>query len=165
MHTRHNKIDLWIVLNVVWAINKLYFDYSCSPSRSHSNHHLWLLADDLGPQASCDCHAHSSSREWQSEHVVLARRHGPLSSIVLMYTLYVCSGVWWWGVQFHCVHLKMKALSTVSYIPILHKCCFLLVYNLICVCIKLSGGQFQQQQWMAFVIHFWLNAAPHMPLL
>ena len=114
--TGHNKIDLWTVLNVVWAINKLYFVCSRSASRTHSNHHLWLLADDLGPQAGCDCHAHSSSREWQSEHVVLARRHGPVSSIVLMYTLYVCSGVWWWGVQFHCVHLKMKHLSAVSYL-------------------------------------------------
>ena len=74
-------------------------------------------------------------------------------------TCAVVCGVWWWGAQFHFVHLKMKALSTVSYIPILHKCCFLLVYNLICVCIKLSGGQLQQQQqWMAFVICSWLNA-------
>jgi len=88
----------------------------CSPSRSHSDHHLWLLADDLGPQAGCDCHAHSSSGEWQSELVVLTRRHGPLSSIVLMYALYMCRGVWWWGVQFHCVHLKVKDLNTVSYL-------------------------------------------------
>ena len=54
--------------------------------RSHYNYCLWLLADDLGPQASCDRHADEGSREFESKHLLYMRtiimKHGPHTSIV-----------------------------------------------------------------------------------
>ena len=78
-----------------------------------------------------------------------------------------CIGQETWTIVFHCSYVHTVrvqwcvvvgcSVSLCSLENETFKCCFLPACyqrnNLICACITLSGGQFQQQQWMAFVIH------------
>ena len=42
-----------------------------SSCRSHTRNHLRFLADDLGCEASCDCHADQSEWEWKGKSWVM----------------------------------------------------------------------------------------------
>ena len=57
--------------------------------RPHPNHHFRLLADALGPQASCDCHAHKGSRECKSEHLHNKHFLGLMTTFLHCWYLYM----------------------------------------------------------------------------
>ena len=141
-HETHSEIVSWTFLTLVWPISWLYFIHSALPP---------------GPTPT------TISDFWQ-----MIWDHKP--AVIVMLTRVQENGkvslLYWPGDMDHCLPLFLCthcrcvvvgcSVSLCSLENERFKCCFLPASyqrnNLICVYITLTVWQFQQQQWMAFVI-------------